>query len=389
MRIGRVGATWVRFPLESDQQHVSDFGRVSSFDSLIVRIETECGLVGYGEGKNAAGSTGTYAALAALVNDEIGPRLVNRDPRDIGPIWEGLYNGARATYATTRGHVFPELSRRGLSIAAVSAIDIALWDILGKSLDVPVWRLLGGAKAERMVAYGSGGWAAADTIGGQLAGYVARSGFTAVKMRVGAMDASVRASADRVIAAREGVGPRIELMCDAHGTFTTSEAKRFCYMIRDCDVTWLEEPVSSDDKTGLAEVRRSTHMPIAAGESEYTRFDFRDLVDRRAIDVMQPDLAVCGGITEARRVDALASTYNLELAPHMWTGAPAFAAGLHLVAASAASRIVEYPLGANPVLHELIEEDLTVSDGMIDVPDGPGLGITVRENVMRNFAVGR
>jgi L-alanine-DL-glutamate epimerase-like enolase superfamily enzyme len=361
---------------------------VTSFDALIVRIETACGLIGYGEAQNSAGSAGTYAALAALVNDEIGPELRKRDPRDITAIHAYLYNGVRTDLATARGHVFPSLARRGLTVSAISAIDIALWDILGKSLETPVWRLLGGTKAAQLPAYGSGGWAPADRIGDQLADYVSKWGVRAVKMRVGAMDGSVRRSADRVIAAREGLGPEIELMCDAHGTLTPAEAKRFCYLIRDCDVTWFEEPVAADDKVGMAEVRRSTHVPIAAGESEYTRFDFRDLIELRAVDVLQPDLAVCGGITEGRRIDALAAAYNLELAPHMWAGAPAFAAGLHLAAASTVSRLVEYPMGANPMLHELIEERFPIIHGMVEIPERPGLGITVREDVVREHAVG-
>lgn len=382
MRIGRIEASWVHFPIDRERQHTSDFGRVASFDALIVRIETTCGLVGWGEGQNSAGSAGTYTAPAALVNEEIGPRLLGRDPREPGPIWDELYSGVRAGFARDRGHAFPELSRRGVTVTAISAVDIALWDLLGKSLDVPVWRLLGGRKAERMPAYGSGGWADAGAIGEQLAGYVRHSGFGGVKMRVGAMDGTVRRSAERVLAAREGLGPDVELMCDAHGTLTVAEAKRFCHLIRDADVTWFEEPVSPDDKVGLAEVRGSTHVPIAAGESEYTRFDFRELVERRAVDVLQPDLAVCGGITEGRRIEALAATHNLELAPHMWAGAPAFAAGLHLAAASTSSRLVEYSLGANPMLHDLVEEDFPVVDGHVEIPDRPGLGITVREDVL-------
>lgn len=385
MRIERIEASWVHFPIEWERQHTSDFGRLASFDALIVRIETACGLVGWGEGQNSAGSEGRYEALVTLVNDEIAPRLVGRDPRDPGPIWEELYSGARSGYARDRGHAFPELSRRGLTVSAISAVDIALWDLLGKAVCVPVWRLLGGRKSERLPAYGSGGWAGADTIGEQLSGYLRQAGFSSVKMRVGAMDGTVRRSADRVLAAREGLGSDIELMCDAHGTLTPAEAKRFCYLIRDADITWFEEPVSPDDKAGLAEVRATTHIPIAAGESEYTRFDFRELVERRAVDVLQPDLAVCGGITEGRRVEALAAAHNLEFAPHMWAGAPAFAAGLHLAAASASSRLLEYSLGANPMLHDLVEEKFPVVDGFIEIPDRPGLGITVQEDVLAEY----
>lgn len=387
MRIDYVKARWLRFPIEAERQHVSDFGRVSSFDALLVEIATDTGIVGWGEGKNGAGSAGTYAALAALVNDEMGPSIVGRDPRDISLIWDDLYNGDRAALARQRGHVLPQLSRRGHTIAAISAIDLALWDILGKSLGVPVWRLLGGARDRRLPAYGSGGWAGPEQIGQQLCSYVAEYGVGAVKMRVGAMDGTVRAAARRVIAAREGLGPDVELMCDAHGSMTTAEAKRLCYLVRDCDLTWFEEPVGVDDEAGLADVRRAGHIPIAAGESAYTRYDFRSLIEHRAVDVLQPDLAVCGGLTEARRIDALAVTHNLEISPHMWAGAAAVAAGLHLAAASTANRIVEFPLGYRPMLDELITEPFAIRDGHVTVPDGPGLGIEIRRDVMDKFTV--
>jgi L-alanine-DL-glutamate epimerase-like enolase superfamily enzyme len=387
MRITTVHAFWVQFPIEAARQHISDYGRVTSFDAAIVRIDTDTGLTGWGEAKNAAGSVGSYAALVTMINGEMAPRLLGRDPRDITAIWDLLYNGMRAHYGTARGHGFPEMSRRGHKIAAISGIDIALWDILGKSLGVPVWRLLGGRKAERLPAYASGGWADAAGIGAQLGGYVEKSGFKAVKMRVGVMDGSPQASAERVIAARHHLGPAIDLMCDAHGTFTVAEAKRFAYLVRDCDIAWFEEPVTGDDKAGMGEVRASSHIPIAAGESESTRFDFRDLIAARAVDVLQPDLAICGGITEAMRIGALASSHNLLLAPHLWAGAPAFAAGLHVCAASSASMILEYSLGANPMIHELIEERIGVEDGMLAIPDRPGLGITIREDVVAAHTV--
>jgi L-alanine-DL-glutamate epimerase-like enolase superfamily enzyme len=383
MRVASVQAFWVRFAIEERHQHVSDFGRVTSFDAAIVRITTACGLIGWGEAKNAAGSAGAYAGLVKIINADVAPRLIGRDPREITAIWDMLYNGVRADYGAARGHVFPDMARRGHAIAAISGIDIALWDILGKSLGAPVWRLLGGRKAERLPAYGSGGWADAAGIGPQLGGYVAKSGFKAVKMRVGVMDGSPRASAARVIAARAHLGPDIAIMCDAHGTFTVAEAKRFAYLVRDCDITWFEEPVAGDDKPGMAEVRASSHIPIAAGESESTRFDFRDLIAARAVDVLQPDLAICGGITETMRIGALAAAHNLLLAPHLWAGAPAFAAGLHTAAASTASMILEYSLGANPMLHALTEERFEVEDGMIAIPERPGLGITIREDVLR------
>ena len=385
MKITGVEATWLRVPIPPERQHVSDLGRAATFDTALVRVDTDAGITGYGEAKVSAGSPGDYHGVVAIINQEFGPALVGQDPRSINRIWESLYSGTRANYALARGHVFPAMSRRGVSISAISGIDIALWDILGKSLNVPVWQLLGGRRSERMPAYASGGWANAAGIGEQLKGYLANGDFGAVKMRVGVFDGSPGASAERVQAAREALGPNIELMVDAHGTLTVSEAKQFCHLVRDCNLAWFEEPVTADDKRGLAEVRRSTHIPIAAGESESTRFDFRDLIELRAVDVLQPDLAICGGISEAMRIAALVSAANLRLAPHLWAGAPAFAAGLHVAAASSCAHILEFSLGANPMIHDLIEEEFQVQGGTLEIPDRPGLGITIRDDFVQRY----
>ena len=387
MRIKRVQAWWVRVPIDTDRQHHSDFGQVSTFDAAIVRVETDDGIVGWGEGKNAAGSTGTYSALVHLINREVAPLLVGRDPRDINAIWEMLYNGERYELASAAGHAMPRLARRGLTVAAISAVDIALWDIFGKSLGEPVWRLLGGRKAERMPAYASGGWAPVETIGDQLKSYVEGGGFKAVKMRVGAIDGAPHLSAARVRAAREALGSGISLMVDAHGTYTVADAKRFANLVEDCDLAWFEEPVIADDKPGMAELRAHCSIPVAAGESDATRFAFRDLAMLRAADILQPDLGFCGGISEAMRIAALASSFNLKLAPHLWAGAPAFFAGLHVCAAAASSFIVEYSLGANPMLHDLIDETVELRDGMVAIPDRPGLGITVSEKFLDAHAM--
>jgi L-alanine-DL-glutamate epimerase-like enolase superfamily enzyme len=383
MKIIAVCATWCHVPIPYERQHVSDFGRAASFDSVIVRIDTDAGHTGWGEAKAGVASAAACAGLAAIVNDDYAPLLVGEDPRDISRLWDVMYNMPRQGYALARGHALPQLGRRGLSVSAIAGVDLALWDILGKSLGVPVWRLLGGRRAERMPAYASGGWADADAIGAQLLSYVEKGGFRAVKMRVGVMDGTVAHSAARVKAARAGLGPDIGLAADAHGTWTVAEAKAFARMIEDCDLMWFEEPVSADDKAGMAEVRRSAAVPISAGESEFTRHDFREICELRAADVLQPDLAIAGGISEAMRIGALASAYNLRLAPHLWSGAPAFAAGLHVAAASSAGFILEYSLGHNPMLHELIEESFPVEDGYVAVPDRPGLGITVREEFLK------
>jgi len=387
MKIKSVKATWLHVPIPPENRPLSNFGRMASFDSVLVRIETECGIVGHGEAKEEVGSAGVCYALEALINRKLGPLLVGEDPRDIARLWDLMYNGTRENHAIEHGRVFPILGRRGITISAISGIDIALWDILGKSLNAPVWRLLGGRKAARMPAYASGGWADATKIGEQLNGYIAQGGYRSVKMRVGVVDRSVPNSVRRVKAARAAIGPDVGLMCDAHGTYSVAAAKQFCRQVEDCDLTWFEEPVTADDKRGMAEVRASTSVPIAAGESEFNRFDYRDLAELRAVDIFQPDLAICGGITEAMRIAAIASSFNIRLAPHLWTGAPAFAAGMHVTAASPAGFILEYSTAANPLLHQLVEEKFPVQDGMIDIPERPGLGITINPEFVERHAV--
>ncbi|GIV83866.1 MAG: enolase [Candidatus Roseilinea sp.] len=386
MHIADVTATWLHCPIPPEQQHVSDFGRIASFDMTLVTVATDDGLIGYGEAKAGVGSAAVCASLVTCVREELRPLLIGQDPREINRLWERMYNGVRDHYALTRGRAFPILGRRGLTIAAMSGVDMALWDLNGKLLNCPVVQLLGGACRDALPAYASGGWAAVDGIGQQLLGYV-NKGFQAVKMRVGVMDGDVDTSVARVQAARRALGPKIKLMADAHGTYSVPEAKRFCDGVADCDLFWFEEPVNADDRDGAAEVRAHAQMPIAAGESEFTRFDFRDLIQRRAVDVLQPDLAICGGITEGRRIAALAEAHQLALAPHLWGSALSFAAGLHLAFASPSAIILEYSLGANPLLRELPEEQIEVHDGMIAAPVRPGLGVTPRQAFVERYAV--
>jgi L-alanine-DL-glutamate epimerase-like enolase superfamily enzyme len=223
-------------------------------------------------------------------------------------------------------------------------------------------------------------------VGKQLRQYVER-GHHAVKMRVGLQDRSVDDSAARVREARASLGPEIGLMVDAHGTWSVREAQRFARKVEDCDLAWLEEPVSPDNVAGQAEVRAATDIPIAAGETEQTRFAFRDLIEARAVDVLQPDVAIAGGLTETLRIAALAATHGHTLAPHLWGGAVLFASGLHLAVATPCVTMLEFSRGDNALLHDLPEEPFELVDGHIVPSDRPGLGITLRRDVVRAITV--
>ncbi|HYE72652.1 MAG TPA: mandelate racemase/muconate lactonizing enzyme family protein, partial [Blastocatellia bacterium] len=201
----------------------------------------------------------------------------------------------------------------------------------------------------------------------------------AVKMRVGTMDGTVENSIARVQAAREAIGPNVKLMADAHGTFDVRSARRFARGVENCNLAWFEEPVSVDDVAGTSEVRASCDIPIAVGESFYTRFDFQPFIAVRAVDIMQPDPAIAGGISEVVRIANLGGAHHLTLAPHLWGGSVLFAAGMQLAAALPNCVILEYSKGFNPLLRELTLETVEVVNGQLTVDDRPGLGVTVND----------
>ncbi len=384
MRISNIEAFWLRCPIESEKQHRSDYGLLTHFDMTLIVVTADNGLQGFGEAKAAVGSSGSCASIVSCIENEIKPQLLGKDAHQITRIWEYVYNGTRDHYALSRGRKFPILGRRGLAISALSGVDMALWDLKGKALGTPVTQLLGGSCRDEMQAYASGGWANAKEIGAQLTGYVAK-GFQGVKMRVGVMDTTVKESVKRVQAARETLPDNVKLMADAHGTFSVPEAKKFCEGVADCDVYWLEEPISPDNRQGTAEVRASTSIPIAAGESEYTAFDMRDMIQLRALDVLQPDCAIVGGITEAMRIAHLAHTYQLELAPHCWGSAFSFMAGVSVAFAAPSANVIEFSLGGNPMMYNLVNEKIEVKKGMISAPNKPGLGLTPNWDFVKEY----
>lgn len=348
---------------------------MDTFNSGLVTIQTEDGLTGYGEAKVHVGSAGNYAAVCAVIEHELAPLLLGEDARNITGLWQKMYNGSRAHHAGNHGRSFPVLGRRGVTVSAISGIDVALWDLLGKSLGVPVYQLLGGRCRDRILAYASGGWGGPGQIAAEGRRYV-EMGYRAIKIRAGLNDPTIDVSAERVRELREAVGPGVKLMIDGHGTLSVPDAKRLCRKLEPYDVAWFEEPTPIDYPDGMRQVREATDIPIAAGESEQTRYPFRDLLQLGAVDVLQPDLSICGGISEARHIASLASAYQTQLAPHVFGGGVIFAAGLHFAAAIPNVAILEHCHGYNPLLHEMVPERFPLVDGQFEFSDRPGLGVT-------------
>lgn len=381
MEITDVRAVPLSATIPEEHRFRSDLGTRVKNDATLIYVDTDEGLTGVGT------SLGTPSVVKALVEDSLGPALIGEDPTYTERLWSKLYNGSRHEPALERGYSQPRYDRRGVTLEAISGIDIALWDLTGKHLGQPVYKLLGAAR-DSVQAYGSGGWAPGDDAGPQLAGYVDEHGFDAVKMRVvGEDDFAIEHTVRRVQSARDTLGDDIDIMVDAHGSLDVTTAVRLANRLEPYDLAWFEEPVTPDDHQALAEVRASTEIPIATGESEFTRFDYRSLLEHDATDILQPDVARAGGFTEIRRVAAMGSAHGVRTIPHAWGSGVLFAASIHLAMALPNCHILEVPQAPYmPMLWELFEEDYEIRDGRVFAPSRPGLGFTLADDVEERFA---
>ena len=380
MKITSVTAIPMSAPVPEEKRHRTDLGTKVKSDATLIRVETDSGLIGVGA------ALGSPPIVAAIIDYELASECVGEDPMFSERIFEKMYNGSRARPALERGVPQPDESRRrGVIMEAIAGVDIAIWDVKAQALGVPLYQALGAVRSA-VRGYASGGWAPGDEAEAELGGYAAK-GFTAVKMRIVGRDGfSIPNCVRRVKAARRGIGPNVELMIDAHGSLSVATAIKLAKALEEHDIAWFEEPVSPDDHAGQAEVRRATTIPIASGEREFTRFDFADLLERRALDIAQPDVARAGGMTEIRRISALTSAYGVRLAPHAWGSGVLFAASLHLAMAAANCHVLEVTQGYMPMMWELFEEPFDIRpDGMVHGPERPGLGFTLRKDVLERF----
>jgi L-rhamnonate dehydratase len=341
---------------------------------LVVEIFTDDGHVGIGN-----------AALAPQVTKQVidlylKPLLLGQDPWDSEFLWQHMY---RKTMA---------FGRKGIGMVAISALDIALWDILGKSAKQPVYRLLGGKTKPRIPVYASRLYAAELN---QLASEAQRykdEGYKAMKLRFGWGPADGAAGMQRnlnlVRTVRQVIGDGIDLMADAYMGWTLDYAKRMLPLLEPFHLRWLEEPVIPDDIQGYAALKAASSIPIAGGEHEFTLYGFRDLLEARAVDYIQFDTNRVGGITQARKVAALAEAYSVPVIPHAGQ-----MHNYHVVMASLNSPMAEYfPVVDVEVGNELFwyifQGEPRPQDGFVDLRDDvPGLGLTINEAALKDFEV--
>lgn len=343
--------------------------------ACFAEVETDAGITGIGETY-----AGVYAPeVAASIIELFKPLIVGQDPTRPEAVFRNAY------------HATSYFGRTGLSVMVLSAIENALWDILGQSLGVPVHTLLGGAVHEDLPVYGSGGpfIMSVEELVAQAAA-VRRRGLRGFKMRVSFFRYQPEAEAERVAAARQALGPELALAIDAvqnHNLnpWSVKQAARMLRILEPYDLAWAEEMLPPFDPQPYAELRRSTATPISGGEGITTAVQFEQWLRAEAFDLAQPDATIIGGIGEARRACMAAAARGVPVAVHVWGSAATLAANIHLAVATPNCVWVEHPVLGNPLESELFVEPLVIRDGRVQPPMTPGLGIRLTPELREKY----
>ena len=350
--------------------------------TVLCVISTDEGIEGVGEALYVGGPA---KIAASMIKEAYAPLLIGKDPLDNAVIWDFLYNRTR------------DQGMKGLPITALSAVDIALWDIKGKALKLPVSKLLGGTYRDKARVYATGLYepqnvpSVKDALVDEALGYK-KDGFSAMKLKIGY---GIETDMSYVMAVREAIGDDVLLMVDANHAYNAAEAIRLARKMERYDVYWFEEPVPPEDIDGYVEVKQKSNILIAGGECEYTRFGFRELITRRAVDILQPDLCATGGFTEMMRIIALASAWNVPIMPHVWGTNVGLAASLQLFAVLPhfperrfpAEPFFEYDRSPHPLRDKVTHEKFVMKDGYLDIPQRPGLGITLDTDFVKKHTI--
>ncbi|HUK49882.1 MAG TPA: mandelate racemase/muconate lactonizing enzyme family protein [Terriglobales bacterium] len=363
--------------------HTTERSLAAGPGACLVRIETDNGIIGVGEG--CTQSEHDEASLSAQVIIERGlkPLLVGEDPLNIRRLWEKMY-------------LWTEwFGRAGITMYAISGVDIALWDIMGKALDISVSRLLGGRFREDIPVYASilfdmENFAAMADEAKQWT----REGYAAVKFGWGqtratsfGLDPKKDETALKYL--RDELGPEVKIMVDVgrYVNWSGSHALKMARTLAAYDISWLEEPLPQDDVDGYVRLTQLSPVRIATGEGEYNRFGFKELITRRAVDIVQPDICRCGGLTEGMRVADLVQAWNLTLVPHGFSTAVNVAANLQWVSAMASASLLEFRRTQSPLIFNLGKPRFEAKQGRLAIPDKPGLGIEIDQSVVEECTV--
>jgi len=346
--------------------------------ACLVEVITDDGIIGWGE------SYGPARPIQTIIEEEFKKFLVGKDPRDIDRHWEFLYNRYR------------DYGQKGLIIEAISGIDIALWDIFGKSVDLPVYKLLGGAIRQEVQAYATGLYQ--QKVDDPIlllqkeAEQYLKAGFSAIKMKVGF---GIEKDFQYVKGVRECIGPDVKLMIDANHAYDAVEAIKLGHMLEDLNIFFFEEPVPPEDINGYIECKKALTIPIAGGECEFTRFGFRNILEKRAVDIIQPDTCSAGGLSECKKIAVMSNAFGVRCNPHCWGTGIALAANLHLLAVlpynplsmNPVSPMLEFDQTEHPFRLELLKEPIFQNNGYVKVLQGHGLGIEVNREALEKYEI--
>jgi len=343
----------------------------------ILKIICDNGIVGWGE------AYGPATVVKESVN-YIKQNIIGMNPLDSDIIWSTLFR---------RVH---DYGRSGVFVSAISAIDIALWDIKGKYHKLPVSTLLGGSYREKIRPYATGLYFSdsetlTDDLCNEAMEYV-NEGFKSIKMKVGL---NIKSDVNNVKAVRNTIGPDIELMIDSNHAYSYDEALKLSKKLEDQDIKWFEEPLSPEFYDQYSDFKSKSLIPVAAGECEYLRYGFQKLLDKNCIDFLQMDICSCGGLTEAKRISALSSAKGVKVIPHTWGSGIAFYTAINFISnlEPIPGRLynedayVEYDRTENKIRENIIKNNITMKDGYISVNHKPGLGIDVDETYLNEIKI--
>jgi L-rhamnonate dehydratase len=355
----------------------------SAQDGIIIKVHTDEGIVGYGEVDSSP--MVVKAVIEAPVSHRICSGLaevvVGEDPFDVEMIWEKMYLASMF------------YGRRGVVIHAMSGIDIAIWDIIGKALNKPLYQVLGGSFRRKVRAYASTLMPYTPKESYEETLRCCEAGYTAIKLGWGGFELGMRESIALVKAAREAAGPDIDLMFDlgfipsADNPIDAASRIQLAKAIEQYNPYWIEEPLYPDDLEGYRRLSEAINIRIACGENETTIYGFKQLIDIAKVLILQPDITRCGGITQAKKIATLAQASHLTVVPHAWSSGIVIAASLHIIASIPNSCLLEYLIWENPIRKEMLVEDILIKDGYATIPEGPGLGIEINEQAIEKYRI--
>ena len=358
--------------------------RTAQAPCFYVRVYTDEGLVGTGECVH--GGTGAAEIIHGMKR-----LLVGEDPLDVDRLFEKV----------RRAYIF-DGALAGYTVTALTGIEIALWDLAGKALGLPVYRLLGGLFRDRIRLYCDchAGEDERPTSYAKRAREALEMGFNAIKFDIDkandphkldaynwtASPGEIHRMVEQVAAIREAIGPEVDLAIDMHGRYDAPAGIQIAQALEPYNLMWLEEPVPPENVDALLEVKRSTRTPICVGENLYLRYGFRDLLEKQAVHVIMPDIPKCGGLSEGRKIANMAEIYYIPIAPHNVSGPLGTIASCHVCATVPNFLVLEWHWMYRPEWNDLvITEEPLIQDGYIRLPDAPGLGVEINEEVARRY----